>query len=92
MQDQFVARGPSPGNDLAIGQAIEMDERTGSPPGAIPQQAAPYGLRDSDDDVAGMVNLQQHDQPAYNDAPARGHESDPLSPTSVYSRGVTSAQ
>jgi len=92
MQDQFVARGPSPGNDLAIGQAIEMDERTGSPPGAIPQQAAPYGLRDNDDDVAGMVNLQQHDRPAYNDATSRGHENDPLSPTSVYSHGGTSAQ
>jgi len=49
-------------------------------------------LRDSDDDVAGMVNLQQQDQPAYNDPAARGRESDPLSPTSVYSRGVTSAQ
>jgi hypothetical protein len=89
LQDQFVARGPSPGDDLAIGQAIEMDERTGSPPGTIPQQVAPYGLRDSDDDVAGMVNLQQQNQPSYNDATARGHESDP---SSVYSRGVTSAQ
>jgi hypothetical protein len=66
-----------------------MDERTGSPPGTIPHQVAPYGLRDSDDDVAGMVNLQQQDQPAYNDTTARGHESDP---SSVYSRGVTSAQ
>jgi hypothetical protein len=39
--------------------------------------------------VAGMVDLQQQNQPTYNDAAARGHESDP---SSVYSRGVTSAQ
>nr|OQO22683.1 hypothetical protein B0A51_10373 [Rachicladosporium sp. CCFEE 5018] len=56
--DQFIARGPSPGNDLAIGQAIEMDERTGSPP-VQGQQGQQYGLRDSDNDVAGMVGLQQ---------------------------------
>ncbi|KAF2763966.1 pali-domain-containing protein [Teratosphaeria nubilosa] len=51
--DEFVA-GP-------IGQAIEMDERTGSP---SPRHQQPvmnpsYGLRDSDGDVAGMVGLQQ---------------------------------
>ncbi|TKA72604.1 hypothetical protein B0A55_06417 [Friedmanniomyces simplex] len=59
MRDEFIA-GP-------IGQAIEMDERTGSPPGPLPpagvqlhaQIAGPYGLRDSDGDVAGMVGLQQ---------------------------------
>lgn len=84
-QDQFVARGPSPGGSLGIGRAIEMDERTGSPPGAIPQQNSPYGLRDSDGDVAGMVDLQQ-DHPV-----GSGHEN-PISPTSVYSRGVNSQQ
>lgn len=62
--DEFVA-GPM----LPIGQAIEMDERTGSPSGPISPQGPPrgypqqadngYGLRDSDGDVAGMVGLQQ---------------------------------
>ncbi|KAK5742391.1 regulator of ime2 [Elasticomyces elasticus] len=56
MRDEFIA-GP-------IGQAIEMDERTGSPPGPLPpaphaDSASPYGLRDGDGDVAGMVGLQQ---------------------------------
>ncbi|KAK4555436.1 regulator of ime2 [Recurvomyces mirabilis] len=53
MHDEFVA-GP-------IGQAIEMDERHGSPPiaGQRSEVASPYGLRDSDGDVAGMVGLQQ---------------------------------
>ncbi|KAK0907417.1 regulator of ime2 [Friedmanniomyces endolithicus] len=56
MRDEFIA-GP-------IGQAIEMDERTGSPPGPLPPagmqpHAGGYGLRDSDGDVAGMVGLQQ---------------------------------
>lgn len=91
-QDQFIARGPSPGDNLAIGQAIEMDERTGSPPDAVPNQVSPYGLRDSDGDVAGMVGLQQN-QPADNGQHARISEhDDPTSPTSVYSRGVQSQQ
>ncbi|KAK5114636.1 hypothetical protein LTR62_002209 [Meristemomyces frigidus] len=53
MHDEFVA-GP-------IGQAIEMDERHGSSPvGAQRAEVgSPYGLRDSDGDVAGMVGLQQ---------------------------------
>jgi hypothetical protein len=90
--DQFVARGPSPGGDLAIGQAIEMDERTGSPPGAIPHQVSPYGLRDSDGDVAGMVDLQQ-DPSTGNGQPAHfGQQDDLTSPTSVYSRAVHSQQ
>ena len=67
-QDEFIA-----GPVGTIGQAIEMDERTGSrsPPGApgsaghehytLPagEHGAHYGLRDSDRDVAGMVGLQQ---------------------------------
>jgi hypothetical protein len=57
--DQFVARGLSPANDLAIGQAIEMDERHGSPVAMGASQGQQYGLRDSDGDVAGMVGLQQ---------------------------------
>lgn len=54
----YSGREPSPGPGLPIGQAIEMDERTGSPPNQ--NNASPtYGLRDSDADVAGMVGLQQ---------------------------------
>jgi hypothetical protein len=91
-QDQFVGRGPSPSGSQTIGRAIEMDERTGSPPGGIPHQVSPYGLRDSDGDVAGMVNLQQ-DQPVGNGQPGQfGAHDDPTSPTSVYSRGVHSQQ
>jgi len=42
-----------------IGQAIEMDNRSGPPNGA-----ANYGLRESDGDVAGMLALQQGGFPA----------------------------
>ncbi|KAK5133469.1 hypothetical protein LTR08_007711 [Meristemomyces frigidus] len=72
-QDEFVA-----GPVGEIGQAIEMDERTGSPPGPmshtdqehgfllpVGEHDRNYGLRDSDGDVAGMVGLQQ------------GHAQDP---------------
>ena len=84
--DQFVARGPSPGSDLAIGQAIEMDERTGSAPEVQSPGAQPYGLRDSDGDVQGMVGLQQHRQNS-NSPLARGNDrvSGLTSPTSTYS-------
>jgi hypothetical protein len=55
LDEQFVA-GPA----LTIGQAIEMDERTGSASqGNRPYENNAYGLRDSDGDVEGMVNLQQ---------------------------------
>ncbi|KAK3066391.1 regulator of ime2 [Teratosphaeriaceae sp. CCFEE 6253] len=65
-EDEFVA-GP-------IGMAMEMDERTGSPPTAAGHGHAPMagmagmamsgpggygGLRDSDQDVAGLVGLQR---------------------------------
>lgn len=53
--------------DLPIGQAIEMDERTGSMPGHT--TAPNYGLRDSDADVNGMVGLQQDRQMMSNDEP-----------------------
>ena len=69
-QDEYAA-GPAG----AIGQAIEMDERTGSPPDPMSARAQDngharpsgehYGLRDSDGDVAGMVGLRQ------------GHAQDP---------------
>lgn len=77
--DEFIARGPSPGPDLAIGQAIEMDERTGSPGSPIgAQQSHQYGLRDSDHDVAGMVGLQQDRRPSpfqRDSDPPSGHVS-----------------
>lgn len=85
-QDQFLARGPSPSNSAPIGQAIEMDERTGSPPGAVPPQHEPYGLRDSDGDVMGMVGLQQDRR--QNQSPMNrqnGHDSTDLVSPSVYS-------
>lgn len=53
-------------NQRMIGQAIEMNEQTGSPatsPDAtqntFPPSQQNYGLRDSDADVNGMVGLQQ---------------------------------
>lgn len=100
MHDEFVA-GP-------IGQAIEMDERTGSPPAAPPmspshmhaghspepmhaQSTSPYGLRDSDGDVAGMVGLQQGrggeaPMPVRRESEmSRGSGHSVRSPTSIYS-------
>ncbi|KAF1966927.1 pali-domain-containing protein [Bimuria novae-zelandiae CBS 107.79] len=72
----YNARGPSPPTQqrLPIGQAIEMDARTGSTQG--------YGLRESDGDVQGMLALQQTGFPAQ--APQR-RPSGPLSPSSEYS-------
>ena len=78
VRDEFIA-GP-------IGQAIEMDERTGSPPVQMPQEpmSPTYGLRDSDGDVAGMVGLQQDRRasPMRHDSE---RSSELRSPTSVYS-------
>lgn len=78
--DAFIA-GPM------IGQAIEMDERTGSPaqPSSPSQDSYQqnYGLRDSDADVTGMVGLQQG-----RNSPMRrtsDRESGMRSPTSIYS-------
>lgn len=72
----YNTRGPSPPTQhrMPIGQAIEMDARTGSNRG--------YGLRESDGDVQGMLALQQTGFPAQ--APQR-RRSGPLSPTSEYS-------
>lgn len=76
-QDQFVA-GPF------IGQAIEMDERTGSPQGAQPAYVNNnYGLRDSDGDVMGMVGLQGGLSNSTSDS--RPPRSDMRSPTNMYS-------
>ncbi|KAK4609476.1 pH-response regulator protein palI/prr-5 [Fulvia fulva] len=93
--DQFVA---GPVMVDGIGQAIEMDERHGSP-----QQGSPaplnhaydngqYGLRDSDADVAGMIGLQQgqeqHDAAPHTLSPPPqdgGRQGDVRSPSSMYS-------
>ncbi|RYO03335.1 hypothetical protein AA0119_g4718 [Alternaria tenuissima] len=71
-------RAPPPGQGppLPIGQAIEMDNRTGTPP-------TNYGLRESDGDVAGMLALQQGGFPA--GAPQRRPSDGVMSPTSEYS-------
>ncbi|KAJ4992724.1 hypothetical protein SVAN01_01770 [Stagonosporopsis vannaccii] len=75
-------RGASPQPPLAIGQAIEMDSRTGTPP-VNQNQPQNYGLRESDGDVQGMLALQQGGFPA--SSPQR-RPSDVLSPTSSYSQ------
>lgn len=61
-QDGAYIAGPA----MPIGQAVEMDEQTGSPAspnaphgGFPPSHQQNYGLRDSDADVNGMVGLQQ---------------------------------
>jgi hypothetical protein len=76
-------RGPPPQGamPLPIGQAIEMDNRTGTPPANANQN---YGLRESDGDVQGMLALQQGGFPA--GAPQRRPSPGGLtSPTSEYS-------
>jgi hypothetical protein len=79
----YGARGVSPSAPLQppmpIGQAIEMDNRRGTPP----NNNQGYGLRESDGDVQGMLALQQGGGfPAQ--APQR-RPSNPMSPTSEYS-------
>jgi hypothetical protein len=73
-------RGPPPPGPLPIGQAIEMDNRTGTPPINSNQN---YGLRESDDDVQGMLALQQGGFPG--GAPQRRLSNGVMSPTSEYS-------
>jgi len=75
-------RGPPPQGamPMPIGQAIEMDNRTGTPPTNANQN---YGLRESDGDVQGMLALQQGGFPA--GAPQRRPSPGPMSPTSDYS-------
>jgi hypothetical protein len=67
---------------MPIGQAIEMDNRTGTPP-VNNNQNQNYGLRESDGDVQGMLALQQGGFPA--GAPQRRPSDGLLSPTSQYS-------
>ncbi|KAK5164289.1 regulator of ime2 [Saxophila tyrrhenica] len=86
--DAFVA-GPM------IGQAIEMDERTGSPaqPSSPTNQdhyGQAYGLRDSDADVAGLVGLQQDRSGSPMRRESDREASGMRSPTSMYSSDQTS--
>jgi hypothetical protein len=84
----YSNRGPPPPGPMPIGQAIEMDNRTGTPPVNNTQN---YGLRESDGDVQGMLALQQGGFPAGapQRQPSRGPSTNPssglLSPTSEYS-------
>ena len=64
-----------------VGQAIEMDARTGSP--ARSPVKAGFGFRDSDSDLNGMVALQAGQREA-TQSPLRLHDS-LSSPTSEYS-------
>jgi hypothetical protein len=74
-------RGISPQAPAAIGQAIEMDSRTGTPP---VNQNQNYGLRESDGDVQGMLALQQGGFPS--GSPQRRPSDGVMSPTSSYSQ------
>ncbi len=67
-----------PGEGEIIGQAIEMDARTGSPGLAYPQFPRTQQLRDSDSDVQGLVGLQKQ-------GANKEHRDSPMSLTSVYS-------
>ena len=67
-----------PGEGEIIGQAIEMDARTGSPGLTSPQFPRTQQLRDSDSDVQGLVGLQKQ-------GVNKEHRDSPLSLTSVYS-------
>lgn len=75
---------PPPGMQapMPIGQAIEMDGRTGTPP-VNPNQN--YGLRESDGDVQGMLALQQGGG-FPGQVPQGRRPSNPMSPTSAYSQ------
>ncbi|KAH5437242.1 hypothetical protein HBI32_024140 [Parastagonospora nodorum] len=79
-------RGPPPTGPLPIpiGQAIEMDNRTGTPP-VNNNNNQNYGLRESDGDVQGMLALQQGGFPS--GAPQRrpSNGTGLTSPTSEYS-------
>ena len=67
-----------PGEGEIIGQAIEMDARTGSPGLASPNFPRNQQLRDSDSDVQGLVGLQKQ-------GAMKEHRDSPMSLTSVYS-------
>ena len=54
--------GGHPINHHAIGQAVEMDARHGSPSIRSPTLPQQNQLRDSDSDVQGFVGLQQKQQ------------------------------
>ncbi|KAL9084587.1 MAG: hypothetical protein Q9165_008013 [Trypethelium subeluteriae] len=75
-----------PDDQGMVGQAIEMDARTGSP--ARSPVKPGFGFRDSDSDLNGMVALQGGSRDASN-SPLRQHDS-VSSPTSEYSDPHTS--
>ena len=57
-----------PYEDNPIGQAVEMDARTGSPSLRSPHFPQNQQLRDSDSDVQGFVGLQQKQQQQHRDS------------------------
>ena len=59
---------PTQHDRSAIGQAIEMDERTGSPAQTPTFPPMNNPLRDSDSDLQGMVGLQRGQMPGVNPA------------------------
>lgn len=83
---------PPPEDGVVIGQAIEMDERTGSPPEAV----QPNTMDNYAGDVNGMAGMQQPRRditpinqrditPTGNQRQASGNE--PPTPSSIYSQG-----
>jgi hypothetical protein len=87
-QSPYGNRNVSPPHDMQppmpIGQAIEMDARTGTPPlNQSQHQNQNYGLRESDGDVQGMLALQQG---GFAAQPSERRQSGPLSPSSNYSQ------
>ncbi|KAL1644217.1 regulator of ime2 [Diplodia intermedia] len=77
-QDPNLGVLPEPNSP--IGQAIEMDHRVGTPQNGMNN----YGLRDSDNDLQGMIGLQQGLNPNGDGVPQR--QASPMSPTSEYSQ------
>ena len=75
---------------MPIGQAVEMNEHTGSLQSSTSptyeSQQQNYGLRDSDADVTGMVGLQTMGlEPERRGSPMRMDSMERRSPTSIYS-------
>lgn len=75
-----------PIEEAVIGQAIEMDERTGSPSLNPARSMGTFGLRDSDGDVAGMVGLQQPRRDVTPISQRQISGNAPPTPSSIYSQ------
>lgn len=86
----FASRNASPApqmDDNTIGQAIEMDERTGSPPVQAPVSPVDlYSIHNRDGDVPAPVRTQQpgRDITPVNQRQVSGNE--PPTPSSIYSQ------